>query len=87
MKSANHGIWQASASSIRQLKDIQLAQQSTLNDLIAQRDHAMGLASKSQEEYSKLSQKMGELLKEKDTKIIALKDVADKARSFEFSRS
>ncbi|CAB9501734.1 Kinesin-like protein [Seminavis robusta] len=81
MKSANHGIWQASASSIRQLKDIQLAQQSTLNDLIAQRDHAMDMARKSQEEYSKLSLQIGDLLKEKDSEIIALKDVVDKAQA------
>jgi hypothetical protein len=79
-KNANYGIWQTSASSIRQLKDFHLAQQSTLKDLIAQRDHGVDMARKSQEEYSKLSQKLGDLLGEKDAEINALKDIVAKAQ-------
>jgi Kinesin motor domain len=74
IKTAHYGVWQASASSIRQLKDFHVAQQSTLNDLIAQRDDGVEMARKSQEEYSKLSQKLGDMLGEKDAEINALKD-------------
>ena len=81
MKNAHFDIWQTSASSIRHLKDFQLTQQQVLNDLIFQRDSAVDIARKSEDECSRKLLEMEKLLRQKDSEILSLRDFVDSAQA------